>query len=118
MKKIDKTLAISVRQPYAESIIRGEKVIEYRSKHTHVRGTIYVYAAKGKEDTPIFNAYQIAEGEVSYGKIIGTVDLVQSERSYEFPEWYEWQLENPKKFEEPLTPMNKALPVFWYPEFE
>ncbi len=118
MTKSNQILAISVRQPYAESIIRGEKVIEYRTTHTHVRGTIYVYAAKALEDAPIFTAYQIRKEEVSFGKIIGTVELVHSEQSLEFPEWYEWHLTNPQRLEEPLTPVNQPLPVFWYPKFE
>lgn len=118
MKESNQVLAISVRQPYAESIIRGEKVIEYRTIHTHVRGTVYVYAAKAMEDTPIFTAYQIAKEEVHFGKIIGTVEIVHSEQSLEFPEWYEWHLENPKRLEEPLSPINQPLPVFWYPKFK
>lgn len=118
MKQTNRILAISVRQPYAESIMRGEKLIEYRTTHTHVRGTVYVYAAKAKEGAPIFSAYQVNEGEVSFGKVIGTVEIVNSEKSFEFPEWYEWQLENPVKFETPLVPINQPLPVFWYPTFE
>src|SRR4051795_5225478 len=38
-------LALSVRQPYAEQIMRGTKVIEYRSVPTHVRGRVYIYAS-------------------------------------------------------------------------
>lgn len=118
MKQANQTLAISVRQPYAESILRGEKVIEYRTTHTHVRGAVYIYAAKAKEDAPIFTAYQIDESEVEFGKIIGTVEIVASEQSLEFPEWHEWHLANPKRLEQPLKPINQPLPVFWYPVFE
>lgn len=118
MKTANQTLAISVRQPYAESIIRGEKVIEYRTTQTHVRGRVYIYAAKAREAAPIFSAYHIDSAEVSYGKIIGTIEIISSEKSYEFPEWYEWELSNPIKFEEPLEPINQPLPVFWYPVFD
>jgi predicted transcriptional regulator len=38
--------ALSVRQPYAELIMRGEKSVEYRSRPTKIRELLYVYAAK------------------------------------------------------------------------
>ena len=38
--------ALSVRQPYAELIVRGAKKIEYRSTPTSIRERVYVYAAK------------------------------------------------------------------------
>jgi hypothetical protein len=34
--------ALSVRQPYAEMIMRGEKTVEYRSKPTNIRERVYV----------------------------------------------------------------------------
>jgi len=40
-------LALSIRQPYAELILRGEKRIEYRSRPTKVIGQrFYIYAAR------------------------------------------------------------------------
>jgi len=39
--------ALSIRQPYAELILRGIKRIEYRSKPTHIIGErFYIYASK------------------------------------------------------------------------
>jgi len=39
--------ALSIRQPYAELILRGEKTIEYRSRPTRIIGEpFYIYAAK------------------------------------------------------------------------
>jgi hypothetical protein len=40
--------ALSIRQPHAETIIRGVKPIEFRSRPTNVRERIYVYAALGR----------------------------------------------------------------------
>ena len=37
--------ALSIRQPYAEQIMRGVKTIEYRSILTHIRGRVYIYAS-------------------------------------------------------------------------
>jgi len=40
--------ALSIRQPYAELILRGMKTIEYRSRATRIVGErFYIYASKG-----------------------------------------------------------------------
>ena len=40
-------LALSIRQPYAELILRGIKRIEYRSRPTRIIGErFYIYAAR------------------------------------------------------------------------
>ena len=39
--------ALSIRQPYAELILRGIKTIEYRSRPTRIIGQpFYIYAAR------------------------------------------------------------------------
>ena len=44
-------LALSVRQPYAELILRGIKTIEFRSRPTRVIGQrFYLYASRGGGD--------------------------------------------------------------------
>jgi predicted transcriptional regulator len=48
-------LALSIRQPYAELILRGIKTVEYRSRATKIVGErFYLYAAgkwpTGKEN--------------------------------------------------------------------
>ena len=45
--------ALSIRQPYAELILRGTKTIEYRSRPTHIIGErFYIYASKRKWSGP------------------------------------------------------------------
>jgi superfamily I DNA/RNA helicase len=39
------TRALSVRQPWAELIMRGEKTIEVRSLRTNIRGRVHIYAS-------------------------------------------------------------------------
>src|SRR3954466_10018261 len=40
--------ALSIRQPWAELILRGVKTVEYRSRPTHVVGQrFWLYAARG-----------------------------------------------------------------------
>jgi hypothetical protein len=42
-------LALSIRQPYAELILRGIKTVEYRSRPTRIVGErFYIYASKKK----------------------------------------------------------------------
>ncbi len=42
-------LALSIRQPYVELILRGVKRIEYRSRPTRIVGErFYLYASKGR----------------------------------------------------------------------
>ncbi|MCH8823433.1 MAG: ASCH domain-containing protein [Planctomycetes bacterium] len=44
--------ALSIRQPYAELILRGEKTIEYRSRPTKIIGErFYIYASRKWERT-------------------------------------------------------------------
>lgn len=39
--------ALSIRQPYAEMILRGEKTVEYRSQRTRIIGErFYIYAPR------------------------------------------------------------------------
>lgn len=45
--------ALSVRQPWAELILSGEKTVEIRSQITKIRGRVYSYAALGKPDETI-----------------------------------------------------------------
>ena len=45
--------ALSIRQPYAELILRGIKKIEYRSRPTRIIGErFYIYAARTPVGTP------------------------------------------------------------------
>jgi len=40
-------LALSIRQPYAEEILRGIKTVEYRNRKTGIVGQrFYIYAAR------------------------------------------------------------------------
>ncbi len=43
------TRALSIRQPYAELIMLGEKDTEYRGRATKVRGQIAIYASLSTE---------------------------------------------------------------------
>lgn len=59
--------ALSVRQPYAELIMREEKRVKYRSKPTRIMERVYVYATKrpGKWMT----SRQLGCGQESYPRV-------------------------------------------------
>ena len=53
--------ALSIRQPYAELILRGIKKIEYRSRRTRIIGErFYIYASKGTGQLAIGNGAESA----------------------------------------------------------
>ncbi|NJL31899.1 MAG: ASCH domain-containing protein [Phycisphaerales bacterium] len=68
--------ALSIRQPYAEEILRGIKKIEYRSIPTRIIGErFYIYATKvpGKPDR--FAALDAKPGDFPTGVLVGTVEI-------------------------------------------
>src|SRR5688572_10392639 len=45
--------ALSIRQPFAEMILRGMKTVEYRTRPTRIIGErFWIYASKGKSQNP------------------------------------------------------------------
>lgn len=45
--------ALSIRQPFAELILLGQKPIEYRSRPTNIRGRVYLRLQGQKRPGPI-----------------------------------------------------------------
>ncbi|MBS0265835.1 MAG: ASCH domain-containing protein, partial [Planctomycetes bacterium] len=100
--------ALSVRQPWAEQILRGDKTAEYRSQPTNVRGRVYIYASLAKPEP---GADEIEAG-LPRGLIVGTVEVVGCEGS---DGEFEWQLANPERLPEPLAPLGQPQAVWFYP---
>src|SRR3954453_5898773 len=72
--------ALSIRQPYAEEILRGIKKIEYRNRPTKVIGvTFYIYAAmKVPTHAGIperFRKLGSAVGGLPTGVLVGTAKI-------------------------------------------
>lgn len=124
-------IALGIRQPWAELILRGIKTIEVRSQDTAQRGPIYLYASKKFADTPA--ADQAAESHgldldsLPRGVIVGTVELVASRlcrpdddaeacvpRTY-LRQQFAWELANPTRFAKPLTVRFLPYGVWFYP---
>src|SRR4051812_19389225 len=67
--------ALSIRQPYAELILRGIKTVEYRSRATSIIGERFlIYASKGRGEWERGRAGEGASGRAK----IWSDDLVAS----------------------------------------
>jgi hypothetical protein len=108
--------ALSIRQPWAELILRGEKSIEYRSQPTNVRGKVYIYASATRyapdEEADIQADLDFSLDELPRGVIVGTVEITDCTGS---GGQFEWALDNPQRLEMPLKPQRRANPVWFYP---
>ncbi len=67
--------ALSLRQPYAELIIRGDKTIEIRTWNTKFRGEFLIHAAQRIFEQDCIK-FGINPKNIATGKIIGKVKLI------------------------------------------
>ena len=104
--------ALSIRQPYAEQIMRGVKTIEYRSILTHIRGRVYIYASLTPGPESQFRKMNANPGDFPTGVIVGTVEIVDC---YGDPGDYEWELAHPLRFKTTIKPERKPQPVWFIP---
>jgi len=95
--------AITIHQPWAELIVRGEKDVENRSWRTHHRGPLLIHAG-ARADTASF-AQQGVPDDVERSAIIGVVEVVDCTRE-RTSRWHEevswgWYLGRRGLFEVP-----------------
>lgn len=107
--------ALSIRQPFAEAIMRGIKTTEYRSQPTKIRERILIYASLGRypdeeeqEMLDDLNMTGVDLESLPRGVIVGSVELYDSDEG-------DWHLREPMRAEKPLEPKNRANPVWFYP---
>jgi hypothetical protein len=108
--------AISIRQPYAELILRGRKKVEYRGGNTTLRERVYIYAARRPGDRESWDDLGLEPGDLSTGVIVGTVEISECFGNEELGE-YEWLLARPKRLRRFLRPRNQPQPGVWRPKF-
>jgi len=124
-------LALGVRQPWVELILRGIKTIEVRSTNTRVRGTIYLYASKKFSDLPA--AVEIAQrhdldcGTLPTGLLVGSVEITDTRLAHTrdavaacvpaalLKQQFAWYLSNPLRFAEPLPVRFLPYGIWFYP---
>lgn len=124
-------IALGVKQPWAELILRGIKTVEVRSQNTNVRGPVYLYTSRRPADIKpakqAMEEHELDPAALTYGRLVGTVDIVDSipgrdddavpscvPASY-LRDRYGWHLANPVRFEEPLTVRFLPYGVWFYP---
>ena len=95
----EKIRALSIRQPYAERILRGDKKIEYRTWPTTHRGKIYIYAAKTPVQLP-GHEDPLDPLKLPRGVLVGTVEIVNCKKGEKY---FEWGLKNPVRFNPPRS---------------
>jgi len=106
--------ALSIRQPLSEWILTGEKTEEYRSRRTHIRGRVYLYAGK---KVAIFNDLTKEQAEaLPRSVIVGSVEIVGCREDDE-EDGFVWELANPIRYPKPLVPHGVPQPGFWHPTF-
>ncbi len=107
------TRALSIRQPYAELILRGQKRYEIRSRPTRVFERVYIYASQApSDDQRAWRRVSSPEGSLPTGKVVGTIEVVGCRKA---GEWYHWILANPKRLARPRSVRAKPQPVWFRP---
>ena len=81
--------ALSIRQPYAELILRGVKTIEYRSRPTRIIGErFYLYAARGSSGATM-RRHEGGEGIETVARRVWSDELAvpSARRGEAMPPW-------------------------------
>jgi hypothetical protein len=121
---------LSVRQPWAELILRGIKTLEIRSRQTKVRGPVQIYASLKLEPGPkqleAARRHGLDLDQLPRGVLIGVIEIVDSRpispadsqaAGFDIPdqtELYGWVLNNPKPFETHARPNRQPQPSFFF----
>jgi hypothetical protein len=124
-------IALGIRQPWAELILRGIKTIEVRSLTTRLRAPIYLYTSQKLADIPAArNAvarHQLNADGMELGLIVGTVEIVEcrpcrpddADAACVPAELLRgrnaWRLANPVRLDIPLKPRFLPYGVWFYP---
>lgn len=110
----DKTRVLSIRQPFAEMILRGLKEAEYRSRPTNFRGRTFIYATKyldGNFET-LQRRHSLPD-DLPRGVIVGSVEIFACD-ALRCGEEYAWRLSNPERCDTPLRFTGMPQPAFWF----
>jgi hypothetical protein len=124
-------IALGIRQPWCELILRGIKTVEVRSTDTRQRGTIFIYASKQPAGNSFADEAILRHGldreSLPKGVLVGTVELAESGPADEDDEpaacvpaeylegRFAWRLKNPQRLPEPVTPRFLPYGVWFYP---
>lgn len=106
-------LALSIRQPYIEQILRGVKVIEYRSVPTRRIGErFYLYASTIPGPCAEFAALGCEAGDLPVGRILGSAKISHVSRGSTH---FHWHLVEVRRLKRPLKPRGRPQPIWFNP---
>ena len=105
-------IALSIRQPWAELILRGVKKEEYRSVPTHKKCRVLIYASLTCGPNEEEELARLGE-EFPKGVIVGSVEIVGCEQLDDGS--YAWQLARPIRAKTLRAPELHAQPAFFRP---
>ena len=134
--------ALSIRQPFAELILRGEKRIEYRTRATKLVGErFYIYAAgkwppakakrtvwstdlsmpegigSGETVWPwlleMAKGLELFPGDLPTGLLVGAATISEIEQRGDG--MFAWHLREVERLDEPLKPDGHPQPTWWFP---
>jgi hypothetical protein len=105
--------ALSIRQPYAELILRGIKTIEYRSRPTYVIGErFYIYVPLKAGELEGFRALGCEPGDLPTGVFIGTAAISHCTRDSGH---YQWDLMGVQRLGRVRKPVKPPQPARFKP---
>jgi hypothetical protein len=106
-------LALTIRQPFAELIMRGLKATEERSRPTKIRCRIFIYVSLGHwpaaEEDEWAEEFGIEIDGLLRGVLVGKVEL------YDCQGEGEWLFRAPDRLAAPVRPERHPNPVWWRP---
>jgi hypothetical protein len=104
--------ALSIRQPYAEQILRGTKRFEYRSRSTAIRERVYIYASLKPGAAEEFERIRLQPGDLPTGVLVGTVEITDCSGNRGH---YKWHLARPERLRRQLRPTKHPQPAWFHP---
>ena len=110
-------LCLSIRQPYVELILRGEKRIEYRSRPTRRIGERFcIYASLQPGPAEVWEQIGCRPGDLPTGYVVGSAVIRACVTNGE-PGMYEWHLVDVKRYRRMrrVAPGRHPQPVWFRP---
>lgn len=85
-------LALSIRQPWIELILRGLKTIEVRTWSTRYRGELWLHAGI-KPDSNALHRFNFSTGNLAFGALVGRCELYDCVQLVEHT-WDKWRAQH------------------------
>lgn len=110
--------ALSLRQPFVEQILRGVKKKELRSKPTHIRERVYLYASLKPAPDDRWEGTPWEPGALPTGLLLGSVEITNCVWDAR-RKLYAYSLARPRRLRKPIRPANQVVAGawFWRPRF-